>query len=519
MKTEEQIIFSNLQKRLKKNKKLSNYNYRGERTFVVVSGLNSDKFNLSKVKGLRFYEERMLFILFLLKYKNTKIVYVTSDNFDTTLFDYYLGLISGKPKEIADMKSRLTHIQVKDSQHLSLTEKLYNSHAALKRIAKAITNEKTTVLRCYNPTILERKLAVRIGIPLFGSAEKFDYVGSKSGGRKVFKLADLNVIPGITSLKSFTELYGAIAKLMRDYPKFKKLVIKLEQGASGRGNCLFSVEDFLNDNDIEISIRTDLAKLTSLIKKNFHKYCRLEADDLEIERYIREFNRIGGIVEGYVDGKIKYSPSAQLFLSTEGKVSIASTHEQILGGSDGQKYLGCTFPALDVHRKLVIREAKKVGDWMIKKGMVGHFSIDFVTVQSNELEIPKIYPIEINLRKGGTTHPFRIAYYLTKSKYNKRDGILYCGKTPIYYMARDIVESEKYKVLSSSELIKMIDKSKISFNKNTKKGVMVYMPGMISEYGRFGALSVGHTKEEAEEYFKKLIKAINLHSNRKINKI
>ncbi len=518
MKTEEQIIFSNLQKRLKRNKKLSNYNYRGERTFVVVSGSNSDKFNLSKVKGLNFFEERMLFILLLLKYKNTKIIYVTSENFDVSLFDYYLGLISNKPKEIAEMKSRLAHIEVKQGQYLSLTERIYNSQGALNKIARAITNYKTTVLRCYNPTVIERKLAVKIGIPLFGSAEKFDYVGSKSGGRKVFKLADLNVIPGITNLKNFTELYGAIAKMMRDYPKFKRLVIKLEQSASGRGNCLFSVENFLEDNDVEISVRTDLTKLSALIKKNFQKYCRLEADDLEMERYIREFNRIGGIVEGYIDGKIKYSPSTQLFLSTEGSVSIVSTHEQILGGRDGQKYLGCTFPALDAHRKLIIKEAKKVGDWMVKKGMVGHFSIDFVTVKSVESEIPKIFPIEINLRKGGTTHPFRIAYYLTKSKYNKRDGILYCGKTPIYYMARDVIESEKYKVFSSAELIKTVDKSKISFNKNTKKGVLIYMPGMISEYGRFGALAVGHTKEEAESYFKRMIKAVDLRATRKINK-
>ena len=129
-----------------------------------------------------------------------------------------------------------------------------------------------------------------------------------------------------------------------------------------------------------------------------------------------------------------------------------------------------------------------------------------------------LQPIEINLRKGGTTHPFRIAYYLTKSKYNKRDGILYCGKTPIYYMARDVIESEKYKDFSSSELIKTVDKSKISSNKNTKKGVLIYMPGMISEFGRFGALAVGHTKEEAESYFKIMIKAVDLRATRKINK-
>lgn len=507
--------FQKLQRRLKLNKKLSNFNYRGERTFVVVSGMNSDKFNLSQVKGLDYYEERMLFFLFLLKYKKTKIIFVTSEGFNTDLFDYYIDLISNKKKEISDIKSRLIHVQVKNSKYLALTDKILNSKKALDTISDAIADKKTAVLRCYNPTAAERKLAVTLGIPLFGSKEKFDYVGTKSGSRKVFKLAELETIPGSGYLKNYSELVSAMARLMKDYPTYKRMVIKLDQGAAGRGNCIFETQKFLEENDIEISIKTDTEKIAQKIHKNFKGYCRFELDNETAEHYIKEFNKIGGIVELYINGKIKYSPSVQLSISTAGIPIIVSTHEQILGGVENQKYLGCAFPALTDHRKLIIREAKKVAAWMAKKGMIGHFGIDFIVVKNKPEDKPRIHPIEINLRKGGTTHPFRIAYYLTRSKYNKLDGLLYNGKTPIYYISRDFIVDERYKKLAPNELIDLVQNSKINFNKNTKQGVLVFMSGTIKEYGRFGAICISHSTEDAEIYFKKLIRLVNGYAGKK----
>ena len=504
--------FQILQRRLRLNKRLFNFNYRGERTFVVVSGMNSDKFNLSQVKGLNYYEERMLFFLFLLKYKKTKIVYVTSEDFNTSLFDYYINLISSKKKEVLDIQSRLIHISVKDNKFLSLTDKIIHSKKAIKDITSAISDKKSAALRCYNPTAAERELAIALDIPLFGSREKFDYVGTKSGSRKVFKLAELNLIPGSGYLKNFSELCLAMAKLIKDYPTYKRMVIKLDQGAAGRGNCVFSVENFLEHDEIEISVKTNLEKLSCSIHKQFKNYSQFELENETAEHYIKEFNKIGGIAELYISGKIKYSPSVQLSISTAGIPSIVSTHEQILGGMENQKYLGCAFPALPDHRKLIIKEAKKVSAWMARKGMIGHFGIDFIAMKNKQEDKPKVYPIEINLRKGGTTHPFRIAYYLTRSKYNKLDGILYNGKTPIYYISRDFIVDEKYKKFEPNELIELVQNSKINFNKNTKKGVLVFMSGTIREYGRFGAICIGHSPEDAQIYFKKLLRLVNTHS-------
>ena len=52
-----------------------------------------------------------------------------------------------------------------------------------------------------------------------------------------------------------------------------------------------------------------------------------------------------------------------------------------------------------------MREARKVGQRLMREGVLGRFAIDFVAVRDDQNRW-HVYAIEINLRKGGTTHPF-----------------------------------------------------------------------------------------------------------------
>jgi hypothetical protein len=498
-----------LKRQLKKKSSLLSFRYRGKRTFVVVPGLNHPKsVDLSGVSGLESYEERMLFFLFLLKYKNTKIVYVVSKGFSQDLIDYYVWQISDAQSDYQEKISRLTIIEIDDDRKISLTQKILENAKNITRIKKAIGDPKTSFLRCYNPTKQERKLALKLGIPLFGSDQKFDFVGTKSGARKVFRLSKANVVPGISDISTFTKLCDSISQLAKKYPETKRMMIKRNYSSSGKGNCIFLLGAMLESEAVDLK-KISKDDLTKLIKRNFESFANYQNPNTNYEEYKQRFNITGGIVELYIESENKYSPSTQAIISSNHNYRIVSTHEQILGGEDKQLYLGCEFPSLDSHRKLIIKEGEKIVGWLAKKGIVGNFAIDYVVTYDKDWKNPKVFPIEINLRKGGTTHPFRITYFLTGARYNKNTGLLQCGKVPIYYHSMDFIESEKYKKLTPAELIKAVSGSKISFNKDTKKGVLLFMPGMITEFGRFGAVCIGHSREEAKQYYKKLVKLIN----------
>ena len=56
------------------------------------------------------------------------------------------------------------------------------------------------------------------------------------------------------------------------------------------------------------------------------------------------------------------------------------------------------------------------------KGVLGRFALDFVVVRRRGPDGWTPYAIELNLRKGGTTHPFLTLQFLTDGAYDPEDG-------------------------------------------------------------------------------------------------
>ena len=111
------------------------------------------------------------------------------------------------------------------------------------------------------------------------------------------------------------------------------------------------------------------------------------------------------------------SPSVQLRVTPWGEVDLLSTHDQVLGGPSGQRYLGCRFPADSAYATTIAEDAEKVGERLAREGVLGRFAVDFVAVRGESGDW-RSYAIEINLRKGGTTHPYLTLQFLTDGTYD-----------------------------------------------------------------------------------------------------
>ena len=66
--------------------------------------------------------------------------------------------------------------------------------------------------------------------------------------------------------------------------------------------------------------------------------------------YQSKLRAMGGIVEEFVAGNVKQSPSVQFRVDPAGRLEAISTHDQVLGGQNGQIFLGCRFPADEAYR-------------------------------------------------------------------------------------------------------------------------------------------------------------------------
>lgn len=459
------------------------------RTVVIIPSLSLDPEILSKVIGAPFYEERMLCLLMLLRMPTTRIVFVTSMPVAESIIDYYLHLLPGITGRHA--RERLTLLSCYDSSVKPLTQKVLERPRLMQRIRDLITDTASAHLTCFNATPLEKTMSVQLGIPLFGTDPDKIYEGSKSGGRKNFREAGVLCPDGFEDLYTKQDVIRALATLKKRDPALRKAVVKLNEGFSGDGNAVYTYTAVDGDEES--------------IAATFSERFKPVANDVNESQFFEKMSRMGGITEVFMEGEIKMSPSVQCVVAPTGIVDIVSTHDQLLAGDDGQVFVGAVFPADKLYNISLAAEAEKVAEVLASKGIIGRFAIDFITIQQADGSW-KHYAIEINLRKGGTTHPFLMLLFLTDGKYNAETGeYLTAGGHRRYYFASDNVCSDRYKGLTPDDLVNIAMYHNLMYDSAAQEGVMFHLVGALSEYGKLGLVCIGATPEAARAFYDKSI--------------
>lgn len=487
---EEMAAFARLQDRLADVFRVVTADRRQPQTVVVVPSLSLDPQELAKVTGVHHYEERMLYMLMLLRRPRTRIVYITSQELDPIVVDYFLHLLTGVPSSHA--RERLTLLSCSDASRQSLSQKILARPRLMERIRAAIPDLNTAHLVCFNSSPLERTLAVRLGIPLYANDPSLYHLGTKSGCREVFKEAGVLYPDGFENLRDGGDIARALAVLKLRHPESRRAVVKLNDGFSGEGNGLFYYDgcDATTEDELTFQVRERLPLI------------RFEAPGETWERYEAKFREMQGVVEQFVEGDIKRSPSSQNRVNAVGRAMAISTHDQVLGGPSGQVFLGCTFPADDAYRMDVQRAGLQIAEVLATKGVRGRFATDFVSIQ--EQGVWKHYAIEVNLRKGGTTHPYLTLRFLTDGSYDIETGQFYSQNgRPKYYYASDSVQNDAYKGLGPRDLVDIAVMDEVHFDSTTERGVVFHLIGALSEFGKLGLVCIGDNPQQADFLYRK----------------
>ena len=454
---------------------------RTEHTVVVVPSLSLDRRELTKISGVHHYEERLLFHLMLLRHPRVRLLYLTSQALDPTVVDYYLHLLVGVPS--AHARNRLLLLHTADASSMPLSEKILRRPRVVERVRKAIRNPEAAHMVCFNTTGLERSLAVQLGIPLYACDPALSHLGNKSGCREIFREAGVTLPEGFENLKDAQDISEALAELKGNQPALTRAVVKLNDGFSGEGNAIFRYDD-----------TSDFTPKT--IRSNLHKL-RFTAPQESWETFEEKYCQMEGVVEAFVEGENKRSPSAQCRVNAVGQAQIISTHDQVLGGPTGQVFLGCTFPADDVYRREIQDSGLQVAQVLAGKGVIGRFAVDYVSVPDGAGW--KHYAIEVNLRKGGTTHPFLTLKFLTDGTYETGSGLFRSASgQPKYYFASDTLQSEQYVGLMPEDLIDIAVYNGLHFDATTERGVVFHLIGALSEFGKLGLVCIGDNLQQAQ---------------------
>jgi hypothetical protein len=385
-------------------------------------------------------------------------------------------------------------VPVGDASPESLSSKLLARPRLLRKIRSLIPNPAKSHLIPYNTTPRERDVALSLGIPMYGADPRLEGLGTKTGCRRMFDELGVQCPVGAEDLHTVDDIVAAVQAMRVKRPTLTEAIVKLNDGVSGSGNALVDLHGLPPSGSPE-----EAAAITERLLG-----MELESRKLTLDVYLAAFEEHGGIVEERITGVTLTSPSVQMRALPDGTVELLSTHDQLLGGKSGQQYLGCVFPADPGYAALIAEPAMVIGRHLAKLGVLGRFAVDFVTVQ-DETGAWAPYAIELNLRKGGTTHPFLTLQFLTDGSYDGERGVFLTpsGSTK-YLVATDHFEDDRLKALTVEDLFDIVVNEGLHFDQARRTGVVFHMINCLTECGRVGLTAVGDDPEDAQRIYEEI---------------
>ena len=196
-------------------------------------------------------------------------------------------------------RARLTLLPCFDGSVRPLTEKILERPRLLARIREAVGDPANAHLAAYTVSALERTLAVRLGIPLYGCDPELQHLGTKSGGRKLMREAGVAIPDGAEDLTDAADIATALARSETPPARTARAVVKLNEGFSGDGNAVFRFDD---------------APAGAALPPGCARGCRdwrSRRAGMTWDAYRGKVAAMGAIVEAFIEGEEKRSPSVQ----------------------------------------------------------------------------------------------------------------------------------------------------------------------------------------------------------------
>jgi hypothetical protein len=446
-------------------------------TIVVFPSLSFPEAELRKITGVTYYEHRLLCLTLLLAEPARRLIFVTAADVDPEVLDYYLRFLP----DPEDARRRLDIVSLSDPRPCALSQKVIEKDDVLDEIRDRVGGATSAYLMPFNVTDAELEVAERLELPLFGPMPDQVWHGSKSGSRQIATQSDVPVLEGYENLRSVDDLDAAITKLRQLPAPPDGVVIKLNYGFSGQGSAIVDCVDYEPPTHVRPT-----------------SFC---GDGETWETYRSKIRGEGVVVERLLTDELVASPSVQVRVLPDGTPTVISTHDQVLGGEHSQVYLGCRFPASKRYRAEITACALRVAGRLAEHGVIGLFGMDFLVYRSHPTaDSLRVALAEINLRIGGTTHPYVMAQLITRSTYDADNGLLRDPEgRPVVYVASDNIKLPNLVGVAPGVVLSALERAGLRFDPSTGIGATAHLLGALPEFGKMGTLCVARDLDHAEE--------------------
>jgi hypothetical protein len=406
--------------------------------------------------------------------ESCEIVYISTRAPLPEVVDYYLELVPASKRDAT--RQRITIFEVDDGTPRSVAKRLLERPDLIAKIREHV-GARPGFIEPWNVTESEVNLALALDMPINGTAPELRPVAFKSAGRRLFAEAGVPVPFGREDVRTIDDVIEAVDAIRANRADTAGVVMKHDDSGAGDGNAVVDLGPMADAPDPAAWLRATIESLPEWYRTDL---------------------ALGGVVEERIAGEQFSSPSAQVDLRPDGRVTVLATHEQVLGGPGGQVYLGCRFPADPAYAPVLAEYAARIGERLAARGAIGRFSVDFVTAASTGGPWD-VYAIEVNLRKGGTTHPYSALRNLVPGRYDTAAGQwIAADGTSRAYSSTDNLVDESWLGLPPADVIRAVRGAGLQFDPSTGTGTVLHMLSGLEIDGRFGLTAIAPTPDDAE---------------------
>jgi hypothetical protein len=407
------------------------------------------------------------------------LVYISTRAPSPEIVGYYISLVPEAGRE--SMARRLRTIEVPaDGTSRSVAARMADRPDLVAALREHI-GDRSAFIEPWNVTEHEVRLALALDVPINGTDPDLRPLAFKGAGRRLFRAAGVPTPLGREEVRTVDHVVDAVNWIGRQRPLLGGVVVKHDDSGAGDGNVVLDLRPMHHAEDPGAWLRDQVEALPDWYRSDL---------------------LLGGVVEERIAGERFSSPSAQVDIRPSGEIVVLATHEQVLGGDGGQVYLGCRFPADPAYAPELAEHAAKVGAALAAQGAIGRFSVDFVTAIAPGADSWDVYAIEVNLRKGGTTHPYSALRNLVPGRYDTEAGqwITNDGETRAYTSTDNLVH-ESWLGLEAADVIDWVARAGLQFDPVTKVGTVLHMLAGLAIDGRFGVTAIARTPDEADAMY------------------
>jgi hypothetical protein len=148
----------------------------------------------------------------------------------------------------------------------------------------------------------------------------------------------------------------------------------------------------------------------------------------------------------------------------------------------------------------LMRHGQAVGEALAAEGALERYAVDFIARRIDGRW--DLQAIEVNLRQGGTTHPYMALRAITWGNLDPRSGaFLSPTGQALHYRATDNLTDPRLRGLLPADLIDIVAEADLHYDPARLRGSVFHLLGCLSEFGKLGMTCIGRSASEAEAVY------------------